>query len=61
MDAIKVEDDIAEIVDGRCIGCGLCVSHCPEDALSLEEKPGMEPPPKDFREIFDRIAAERGL
>jgi len=61
MDAIKMADDIAEIIDGRCIGCGLCVSSCPEDAITLKQKPEMEAPPKDFRDMFDRIAAERGL
>ena len=61
MDAIKELDDIYEIIDGRCIGCGLCVSSCPENAIIFREKPDMEAPPSDFKEMFDRIAKERGL
>ena len=61
LEAIKLVEDTAEIVDGRCVGCGLCVSICPEDAITLVAKPDMEVPPKDFKDIFDRIAIERGL
>ncbi len=61
MDAIAEGDDFAEIIDGRCIGCGLCVSACPVEAISLEPKPNMEAPPKDMRDMMDRIVAERGL
>lgn len=59
MDAIKVAEECAEIIDGRCIGCGLCVSTCPGEAISLVPKPGMEAPPKDFRDTLHRIETER--
>ena len=61
MDAIKLDDDFAEIIDGRCIGCGVCIPTCPEEAISLEAKTGMEPPPVDWDETFRQIKAERGL
>ncbi len=61
MDAIAEGDNVSEVIDGRCIGCGLCVSVCPVEAISLIEKPGMEPPPKDFPEMMKRIAVERGV
>lgn len=61
MDAIKLAGDSAEIIEGRCIGCGLCVSSCPEKAITLKAKPDMDAPPRDFKDIFDRIATERGL
>jgi Na+-translocating ferredoxin:NAD+ oxidoreductase subunit B len=61
MDAIKLTENSAEVIDGRCIGCGLCVSNCPENAIMLKAKPGMEAPPTDFKDIFDRIAEERRL
>ncbi|MGW8323097.1 MAG: indolepyruvate ferredoxin oxidoreductase subunit alpha, partial [Thermodesulfobacteriota bacterium] len=61
MDAIREGDNVSEVVDGRCIGCGLCVSVCPVEAISLEPKPGMEAPPKDFSDMLNRIAVERGV
>ena len=61
MDAIQEVDGSWQIVDGRCIGCGLCVSSCPEYALSMVPKQGMEAPPTDFRETLSRIGAERGV
>jgi len=40
MDAITTEsEDSVQITLEGCIGCGLCVSTCPEQALSLEKKP----------------------
>jgi Fe-S-cluster-containing hydrogenase component 2 len=61
MEAIEEVDDGWKIVDGRCIGCGLCVSVCPEDAMSMVAKPDMEAPPKDWQETFNRIGMERGV
>ena len=52
-------DGHSEVVPEKCIGCGLCVSTCPEQAISLTEKPHMEPPPKDFRATLNEIETER--
>jgi ferredoxin len=49
------------MVDGRCIGCGLCVAECPVGAISMVAKPGTEPPPPAFTETLKRIGDERGL
>lgn len=38
--AWALDDDALGIDTGRCDGCGLCVAHCPEGALSLA---GMAP------------------
>ncbi|MDP3284121.1 MAG: 4Fe-4S binding protein [Desulfobacterales bacterium] len=46
-------------MDGRCIGCGLCIATCPTEALSLIAKPGMDAPPRDFEETMNRIEDER--
>jgi len=61
MDAIQEGDDVSQVIDGRCIGCGLCVSVCPVEAIAMVAKPGMEAPPKDFPEVMQKIADERGL
>jgi ferredoxin len=61
VDAIQEVDDEWEIVDGRCIGCGLCVAECPTDAITMQPKPGTEPPPQTFDDTLQRIGAERGL
>jgi Fe-S-cluster-containing hydrogenase component 2 len=36
--AIRVEDGSAEIEKARCIGCGLCVSACPTESISIIRK-----------------------
>ena len=61
MDAIQEGDNVSEVTDGRCIGCGLCVSVCPVEAIYLVPKPGMEAPPSDMTDMMQRIAVERGV
>jgi Fe-S-cluster-containing hydrogenase component 2 len=36
METIDLEDSIANVNDEKCIGCGVCAHHCPEDAIHLE-------------------------
>jgi Na+-translocating ferredoxin:NAD+ oxidoreductase subunit B len=47
----------------RCIGCGLCVTHCPADAVVLHQKAAESQyvPPKNVFETYMNIARERGL
>jgi electron transport complex protein RnfB len=40
MDAIELIEDVAQIIDGRSIGCGVCIPTCPGEAISLVAKPG---------------------
>jgi len=56
-----MEGSTAFILRERCIGCGLCVPTCPEEALRLEQKPEEEryTPPPNRMERFRRITAER--
>ena len=46
----------------RCIGCGLCVTTCPAEAIELIKKPEdqLYEPPKTGRETYIRIMQERG-
>ena len=39
-DALKVEDDIAQVDEEKCMGCGLCVVTCPTEAMTLKELRG---------------------
>ena len=45
----------------KCVGCGVCAIVCPEDALTLVERPADEKtlPPADFREWMEQKAMNR--
>jgi Fe-S-cluster-containing hydrogenase component 2 len=62
MEAIDIVEDKAVINLNRCIGCGLCVSTCPSDAMQLVKKPVDQQyvPPETGMETYIRIAQERG-
>lgn len=38
--ALSVDGDLARVDRQRCAGCGLCAAACPNEALSLERRPG---------------------
>jgi len=50
VDAIISNSDASEVVRKSCIGCGLCVTTCPSQAIELKLKPKAEivDPPKDY-------------
>jgi ferredoxin len=60
-DALDVPDDILVIDTQRCVGCGVCAIVCPEEALTLIERPSKEKsePPTDFREWMTQKAMNR--
>jgi ferredoxin len=63
MDAIIIDSDhIARVDRKRCIGCGLCVTNCETQALSLLPKTGEEQrdPPKTARDLMTLTAEQRG-
>jgi ferredoxin len=60
---MAVPDDVCVIDAGRCVGCGLCFSACPTEALSLQRRPEGEilPPPADNMAWMMARAEARGL
>jgi NAD-dependent dihydropyrimidine dehydrogenase PreA subunit len=57
IDAVKVEDKLASINLARCIGCGLCVPTCTENAISLVKKSKETVPPATEEDYYDSIMA----
>lgn len=62
VNAIEAGDETYQIIRENCIGCGLCVSTCPMEAISLIRKATEEisPPPKDEMSWYERRAKVRG-
>ena len=50
VDAITLDEDVAVVDAERCIGCGVCVTGCAEEAVTLERLPEarITPPPADL-------------
>jgi ferredoxin len=42
--ALTLTDGHAAIDQELCMGCGVCVSHCPQEALSLQRVPSKGEP-----------------
>lgn len=61
MEAIEEGDVSALVNKKRCIGCGLCVSVCPEDAISLKALEDVEDPPESIEDTLEQIKMERNI
>jgi len=61
--AIEERDSFYEVIQQKCIGCGLCVSTCPGEAITLVQKQpqDFEAPPKDQMDWFDQRGQARGV
>jgi Pyruvate/2-oxoacid:ferredoxin oxidoreductase delta subunit len=55
-----VVDEVASVDESRCIGCGLCVTGCPEKALALVRRDGAGEPAATVREMAMKILADKG-
>jgi heterodisulfide reductase subunit A-like polyferredoxin len=42
--AISAEDRFARIDAAACMGCGIRVAHCPQEAISLQREPAKGEP-----------------
>jgi electron transport complex protein RnfB len=63
MDAIAETDDAYHVDGTRCIGCGVCLTACPADAVSLVPRPAAEvsePPKTIVHWALARDKARRG-
>ncbi len=61
--AIAEESGKYHVLTERCIGCGVCMSACPTDAIELVRKPESEQdePPEDLIQLAVKKAANRGV
>jgi Fe-S-cluster-containing hydrogenase component 2 len=54
------EDEGISYVDlDRCIGCGNCVSACPDEAIVLLKKESELTPPRTVDDLYDVIMANK--
>jgi len=62
MDAIDLDTGVSVILDTHCIGCGLCITTCPNQAVHLVRKPETEqtPIPKDLSASAIHLGQARG-
>jgi electron transport complex protein RnfB len=57
VNAIEPGDDTYEVIHKKCIGCGLCISTCPEEAITLvrkDEKDYVIPPENENKWFAER-------
>jgi Na+-translocating ferredoxin:NAD+ oxidoreductase subunit B len=59
MDAISADEGYATVDLNRCIGCGVCVSKCPANAIEIKEKESKYVPPKNSDKMYQKILMER--
>jgi len=59
--AIVDKGNSMDVNHDRCIGCGLCVSTCPTEAIAMMARNCTESVPKNYMDMLTTIAKKRGL
>jgi len=63
VNAIEENGDAYHVIKEKCIGCGLCISTCPSEAIQLVRKQPEEivMPPKDEMDWYEKRGNTRGV
>jgi NAD-dependent dihydropyrimidine dehydrogenase PreA subunit len=63
VNAIEEGEDAYEVIQDKCIGCGLCVTTCPGEAIQLvvKKEEDLVPPPIDEAMWFKERGNQRGV
>ena len=61
MDAITELEETMEVTADKCVGCGVCVSVCPEEAIELTEVATATSPFPNEAGMFTSVSKDRGL
>lgn len=59
MDAIKIENKKAVIIENRCIGCGVCTAACPKEALELIKRKTENIPAETIEDLYEEFAKSK--
>lgn len=60
VNALSMEEETISVDPDACIGCGLCVTGCPENAISMTRREGVNPPAKTNRDMGLVMLEEQG-